>query len=45
MKTLLKAGGIAALAEALAYIVGFATMATVLNPGDAAGWGGLYRPR
>lgn len=38
MKTLQKAGGIAALAEALAYIIGFAMMATVLNPGDTAGW-------
>ena len=38
MKTLQKAGGIAALVEALAYIVGFAMMATVLNPGDTAGW-------
>ncbi len=38
MKTLQKAGGIAALAEASAYIVGFAMMATVLAPGDTANW-------
>ncbi len=38
MKRLQKAGGIAALVEALAYIVGFAMMATVLNPGDTDGW-------
>ena len=33
-----KAGGIAALIEALLYIAGFAVMATLLNPGDTAGW-------
>lgn len=38
MFNLQKAGGIAALFQALAYIVGFAVMATLLNPGDTAGW-------
>jgi hypothetical protein len=33
-----KAGGIAALVEALAYIVGFTIMATLLDPGDTEGW-------
>jgi hypothetical protein len=36
--TLQKAGGIAAFVEALAYIVGFAVMATLLNPGGTDGW-------
>lgn len=39
MKTLQAWGGAAALLEALAYIVGFAAMATVLSPGDTTGWG------
>jgi hypothetical protein len=38
MVNLQKAGGIAALFETLAYIVGFGVMATLLNPGDAEGW-------
>ncbi|MBB2484539.1 DUF4386 family protein [Mitsuaria sp. WAJ17] len=38
MSNLQKAGGIAALFEALAYIVGFGVMATLLNPGNAEGW-------
>lgn len=38
MFNLQKAGGLAALVEALAYIVGFTVMATLLNPGDTAGW-------
>ena len=33
-----KAGGIAALVEAIAYIVGFTIMATFLNPRDTEGW-------
>ena len=33
-----KAGGIAALFEAVAYIVGFGVMATLLNPGNTEGW-------
>lgn len=33
-----KAGGIAALVEAIAYIVGFTIMATLLNPGETEGW-------
>jgi hypothetical protein len=38
MVKLQKAGGIAALVEALAYIVGFAVIATLLNPGNTDGW-------
>jgi len=38
MFNLQKAGGIAALVEAMAYVVGFAVMATLLNPGDTQGW-------
>lgn len=38
MFDLRKAGGIAALVQALAYVVGFAVMATVLNPGDTESW-------
>jgi len=38
MVNLQKAGGIAALFETLAYIVGFGVMATLLNPGNAEGW-------
>lgn len=33
-----KAGGIAALVQALAYIAGFAVIATLLNPGNADDW-------
>jgi hypothetical protein len=38
MISLQKAGGIAALFEALAYVVGFGVMATLLNPGNTEGW-------
>jgi hypothetical protein len=38
MFNLQKAGGIAALFEALAYVIGFAVMATLLNPGGTEGW-------
>lgn len=38
MRNLQRAGGIAAGVEALAYIVGFAVMATLLNPGDTQAW-------
>ncbi len=38
MFNLKKAGGFAALFEALAYIVGFAVMATLLNPANSEGW-------
>lgn len=38
MFDLQKAGGIAAIVEAIAYIVGFTVMATLLNPGDTQGW-------
>jgi hypothetical protein len=36
--SLQRAGGIAALVEASAYIVGFAVLATLLNPGIVEGW-------
>jgi hypothetical protein len=38
MFSLQKVGDIAALFEALAYIVGFGVMATQLNPGNTEGW-------
>ncbi len=38
MVTLQKAGGIAALVEALVYVVGFAVIGTLLNPGSTEGW-------
>lgn len=38
MGRLQTAGGIAALFETLAYIVGFTVMATLLNPGNIEGW-------
>ncbi len=38
MRNLDKAGGVAALVEAFAYIVGFSVMATLLNPANAADW-------
>lgn len=38
MRNLQRAGGIAAGVEALAYIVGFAVMATLLDPGDTRTW-------
>jgi len=38
MFNLQKAGGIAALFETLAYVVGFGVMATLLNPGNTEGW-------
>lgn len=43
MLNLQKAGGIAALFEAVAYIVGFAVLLTLLNPGDAEGWSSAQR--
>jgi hypothetical protein len=36
--SLQKAGGVAALLEALVYLVGFAVLATMLNPGDSEAW-------
>jgi len=36
--TLQKAGGLSALIEAVAYVVGFVAMATLLNPGDTESW-------
>lgn len=33
-----KAGGLASLFEALAYVVGFGVMVTLLNPGNTEGW-------
>jgi hypothetical protein len=38
MFNLQKTGGIAALFEALTYIVGFGVMATLLNPGNSEDW-------
>ena len=38
MRNLQRVGGIAAGVEALAYIVGFAVMATLLDPGDTRTW-------
>jgi hypothetical protein len=38
MTNLQKVGGVAALFEAVAYVVGFVVMATLLNPGDTSGW-------
>lgn len=38
MLDLRKAGAIAAGIDALAYLVGFAVMATLLDPGDTAAW-------
>lgn len=38
MKSLQRMGGIAAFIQALAYIVGFAVLATLLNAGDTEGW-------
>lgn len=43
MITLQKAGGIASLIQALAYIAGFAILATLLNPGDTHGWSSLQK--
>ena len=38
MFNLQKSGGIAALFEILAYVIGFGVMATLLNPGNTEGW-------
>lgn len=38
MFSLHKVGGLAALFAALAYVIGFAIMATLLDPGDSTGW-------
>lgn len=38
MISLQKAGGVAALLAALAYVIGFAVIATLLNPGNTEGW-------
>lgn len=38
MINLHKAGGVAALVAALAYVVGFVVLATLLNPGSVEGW-------
>lgn len=43
MLNLQKAGGIAAMIEALFYILGFAVLATLLNPGDVDGWSSLQK--
>jgi hypothetical protein len=38
MFNLQRAGGIAALVEAAAYVIGFSVMATLLSPGNTEGW-------
>lgn len=38
-----KAGGVAALIQALTYITGFGILATFLNPGDTEGWSSLQK--
>ncbi|MEM7612587.1 MAG: DUF4386 family protein [Pseudomonadota bacterium] len=38
MNTNSNAGGIAALIQAACYLLGFAMLATVMNPGDTQGW-------
>lgn len=43
MVSLQKAGGIAALLEGLAYIIGFVVMGTLLNPGNTQGWSAAQR--
>ena len=43
MNPLQRAGGIAALVEALAYIVGFAVIATVLDPGSVDDWSAVRK--
>lgn len=43
MTPLQKAGGIAALLQALTYIVGFAAIATVLDPGNTEQWSALQK--
>ena len=43
MHRLQKAGGFAALIEAMLYVIGFAVMATVLNPGETDGWDAAQR--
>nr|WP_315488117.1 hypothetical protein [uncultured Rhodoferax sp.] len=39
MTSLQRAGGVAALAGAMVYVVGFTLMATMLNPGNTEAWG------
>ena len=39
----MKAGGIAALVQALCYLFGFAMLATVMNPGDTTGWSAVQK--
>lgn len=43
MAKLQKVGGFAALVEALAYLIGFGVMATLLNPGNTATWSTAQR--
>lgn len=43
MSNLQKAGGIAALFQAAAYIFGFVAIATFLNPGNVQGWSALQK--
>ncbi|MBD8527062.1 DUF4386 family protein [Pseudomarimonas arenosa] len=43
MHILQKAGGAAAIINALLYVIGFAVMATVLNPGSTESWSAAER--
>ncbi|MCK9490155.1 MAG: DUF4386 domain-containing protein [Xanthomonadales bacterium] len=43
MVDLQRAGGIAAVLQALAYVVGFAVLATLLNPGNTESWSSEQR--
>ena len=38
-----RVGGIAALIQALCYVVGFALLLTAMNPGDTTGWTSLQK--
>ena len=38
MKPEMRIGGIAAIVQALCYVLGFALLATAMNPGDTDGW-------
>jgi len=38
MKLERRSGAVAAISQALCYVVGFALLATAMNPGDTEGW-------
>lgn len=38
MKLEMRVGGVAAIVQALCYVLGFALLATAMNPGDTDGW-------